>query len=59
MWVPSVPHKHWLFLVWFLHHARVVAITGKSYRIKEAPVVNQEATKDRKPNKPMTAGAAS
>ena len=43
----------------FLHHAQVVAITGKSYRIKEAPVVNQEATKDRKPNKPMTAGAAS
>jgi len=43
----------------FLHHAQVVAITGKSYRIKEAPVVNPEAGKDRKPNEPVTAGAAS
>ena len=25
----------------FLHHAQVVAITGKSYRIKEAPAITQ------------------
>ncbi len=43
----------------FLHHAQVVPITGKSYRVKEAPVVNQEAGKARKLNEPPTAGAAS
>ena len=43
----------------FLHHAQVVAITGKSYRIKEAPVINQKAGQDTKPNEPVTAGAAS
>jgi DNA replication protein DnaC len=43
----------------FLHHAQVVAINGKSYRIKEAPVVNQENKKARKTNEPATAGAAS
>ena len=43
----------------FLHHAQVVAITGKSYRAKEAPVVTQENKKSRKSNEPSTAGAAS
>jgi len=43
----------------FLHHAQVVAITGKSYRIKEAPVVPQENKKSGKSNEPLTAGAAS
>jgi len=43
----------------FLHHAQVVAITGKSYRVKEAPAVTQEAGKGRKTNEPPTAGAAS
>jgi DNA replication protein DnaC len=42
----------------FLHHAQVVAITGKSYRVKEAPVVN-ETKKQRKSNEPSAAGAAS
>jgi len=43
----------------FLHHAQVIAITGKSYRVKEAPSVNQENKKQPKPNEPSTAGAAS
>jgi DNA replication protein DnaC len=43
----------------FLHHAQVIAITGKSYRVKEAPSVSQETKKQRKPNEPPTAGAAS
>ncbi|HEX3624937.1 MAG TPA: hypothetical protein VH280_05850 [Verrucomicrobiae bacterium] len=43
----------------FLHHAQVIAITGKSYRVKEAPVVAQENKKSRKSNEPSTAGAAS
>jgi hypothetical protein len=43
----------------FLHHAQVIAITGKSYRVKEAPVVSQEKQKQRKSNEPSTAGAAS
>lgn len=32
-----------------------IAITGKSYRVKEAPVVNQENKKQRKSNEPSTA----
>jgi DNA replication protein DnaC len=43
----------------FLHHAQVVAITGKSYRVKEAPVVAQETKKSRKSNEPATAEPAS
>jgi DNA replication protein DnaC len=43
----------------FLHHAQVVAITGKSYRIKEAPVVPQENKKPRKPSESSAAGGAS
>jgi len=31
----------------FLHHAQVIAITGKSYRVKEAPVVTQESKKSK------------
>lgn len=42
----------------FVHHAQVIAITGKSYRVKEAPVVTQENKKQRKSNGPSTAGGA-
>ena len=40
----------------FLHHAQVIAITGKSYRVKEAPVLTQENKKSRKSNEPLAAG---
>ena len=43
----------------FLHHAQVIAITGKSYRVKEAPVLNPQTQKQRKTNEPSTAGGAS
>jgi len=43
----------------FLHHAQVIAITGKSYRIKDNPVANGENKKQRKSSEPSTAGAAS
>jgi hypothetical protein len=43
----------------FLHHAQVIAITGKSYRVKEAPGISTENKKNRKSNEPLTAGAAS
>src|SRR5271170_4574299 len=43
----------------FLHHAQVIAITGRSYRVKEAPVVTQENEKSRKSNEPATAEPAS
>jgi DNA replication protein DnaC len=43
----------------FLHHAQVVAITGKSYRVKDVPKLNAEARKHRKSNEPIAAGAAS
>jgi DNA replication protein DnaC len=42
----------------FLHHAQVIAIAGKSYRVKEAPIVNPNP-KPKKSNEPTTAGAAS
>jgi hypothetical protein len=42
-----------------LHHAQVIAITGKSYRVKEAPLVTQENKKNRKAHEPSTAGGAS
>ena len=42
----------------FLHHAQVIAITGKSYRVKDAPAANR-TQKNRKSNEPSTAGAAS
>ena len=43
----------------FLHHAQVIPITGRSYRVKEAPIVSPEAKKGRKPTEPSTAGGAS
>ena len=43
----------------FLHHAQVVGITGKSYRVKEAPGLSPENPKTLKPVEPSTAGAAS
>ena len=43
----------------FLHHAQVIAITGKSYRVKNAPVLNPENQPGRKPNEPATAEPAS
>jgi len=43
----------------FLHHAQVIPFTGKSYRVKEAPVIPQENKKRAKSNEPATAGAAS
>jgi len=42
----------------FLHHAQVIAITGKSYRVKEAPGISH-LKKQRKSNEPSTAGGAS
>lgn len=42
----------------FLHHAKVIAITGKSYRVKEAPALSQNR-KTRKANEPPTAEPAS
>ena len=33
----------------FLHHATTIAITGRSYRVKDAPVINPEAKKAKKP----------
>jgi len=43
----------------FLHHAQVIAITGRSYRVKEAPGITQEPKKGRKSNEPPAAGPAS
>jgi DNA replication protein DnaC len=43
----------------FLHHAQVIAITGRSYRVKDVAQVLPEGKKHRKPNEPSTAGAAS
>lgn len=42
----------------FLHHAQVVAIAGRSYRLKDQPVKEDKKTKS-KSNEPPTAGAAS
>jgi DNA replication protein DnaC len=43
----------------FLHHAQVIAITGKSYRVKDVPAAANAENKKRKSNEPLTAGAAS
>ena len=43
----------------FLHHAQVIAITGRSYRVKDTLAVKSESNKKRKSNEPPTAGAAS
>ena len=42
----------------FLHHAQVIAITGRSYRVKEAPITSANR-KGRKSNEPATAEPAS
>lgn len=43
----------------FLHHAQVVAITGKSYRLKESPALRQGNKKQRQSNESSTAEGAS
>ncbi len=43
----------------FLHHAQVIAITGRSYRVKEAPGITPATKQGRKSNEPPAAGAAS
>jgi DNA replication protein DnaC len=43
----------------FLHHAQVIAITGKSYRVKGATTDHEESKMQRKSSEPSTAGAAS
>ena len=47
----------------FLHHAQTIAITGRSYRLKDHATVAGKEDKNRKakskPNEPSTAGAAS
>ena len=43
----------------FLHHAITIAITGRSYRIKDSLPEAPENKKSRKPNEPLAAGAAS
>ncbi len=34
----------------FLHHAQVIAITGRSYRVKDVPTINAQTKKSRKSN---------
>jgi DNA replication protein DnaC len=43
----------------FLHHAQVIAITGKSFRVKEAPLVNQSKEPAQSSPATSTAGTAS
>jgi DNA replication protein DnaC len=44
----------------FLHHAQTIAISGRSYRLKDQPVMNKEEKKTKaKSNEPSTAGSAS
>lgn len=44
----------------FLHHAQVIAITGRSYRVKDLPTANQESRKTRKAaGAPVAKGEAS
>ena len=43
----------------FLHHAITIAITGRSYRIKDSLPAAPENKKNRKPNEHLAAGAAS
>src|SRR5947209_19310618 len=43
----------------FLHHATSIAITGRSYRIKDCLPAVSEARKARRFNEPSTARAAS
>src|SRR2546423_4757308 len=43
----------------FLHHAKLIAITGRSYRMKDAPVLTTHPNKAKKTHEPSTAGVAS
>ncbi len=44
----------------FLHHAQTIAITGRSYRLKDQPVINREEKKTKaRSNEPSTAVSAS
>jgi DNA replication protein DnaC len=43
----------------FLHHAQTIAITGRSYRVKDAAMIQPEKKKQRASNEPPAAGAAS
>ena len=47
----------------FLHHAQTIAITGRSYRLKDHAAIAGKEDKTKKikskPNEPSTAGAAS
>ena len=43
----------------FLHHAQVIAVTGKSYWVKEVPGLSRGNKKSRKSNEPSISGAAS
>ena len=43
----------------FLHHATTIAITGRSYRMKDAPVLTTHPNKAKKTHEPSTAGGAS
>lgn len=44
----------------FLHHAQVIAITGRSYRLKDQPLAGrEERQKPAKANEPSTAEPAS
>jgi hypothetical protein len=45
----------------FLHHAQTIAITGRSYRLKDQVLVATKEVKKHQPksNEPLTAGSAS
>jgi DNA replication protein DnaC len=44
----------------FLHHAQTIAITGRSYRLKDQAAVSGKEPKNKtEPNEPLTAGSAS
>ena len=43
----------------FLHHAITIAITGRSYRIKDSLPLAPEKKKNRTSNEPLAAGPAS
>jgi hypothetical protein len=47
----------------FLHHAQTIAISGRSYRLKDHGIIAGKAEKNKKskskPNEPSTSGASS
>jgi DNA replication protein DnaC len=43
----------------FLHHAITIAITGRSYRVQDAPIAAVEQSKNKKTDERSAAGAAS